>query len=700
MKQLLLLSAIFIFATAGMSHAQSSNNNRVLFEEFNSASCPPCAATDPIVELFEQQSAADNICVLKWHQDYPVAGADPFYNANPTELGNRANYYGVTGIPAMYFQGSGDNNQNGSEGIGNVTLADSAAKYLAAMQNYYQMSVKHSVIGDSVVVWVTVTTGATQPSATDLSLGVVVAERFAPYLGANSRPFHTDVALATIPPLAATGAFNNPFSQAANSTVTYRYSTRLESTWNVNELMAVAAIQSVATAGATPKPVYQATWDVPQITVVDDGTDEGPMPVIAGSSASTANYTLTNNTATSQTITVSSGLTTPGNYTVNLTGLTSSETSDSSVTIPAGGSATLTVSVASSGPALTAPQYSIQFRTSDTIGIGGGAEVAFGQNIPHAIVNQWTEPDAADVTELTNLQTSFTNSGYGAVGMITDEGFEQLFGFNNTQANDWSQFKTVIYDDGQNFGILDLDDTSLITAFLNNGGNFVLSSPEFAYYFGSILPSDYGLNTDGWMENVFQFEYLNIANGGYSSIQGVAGDPIGDKVSGHITITAPLATQTIYPISDSCFSVFTDPAGDTVGTRATGNGGKVFYSSFNLGNITSSKRDIVIKGIMDWFYGTSGVDNSVITASCSLDPVYPNPVGNAATISYTIPDHRYVTLVVQDMLGRNIATLVNQEEDAGHYTVPFDASQLEDGTYVCTLTAGDFKAYGKMTVNR
>ncbi len=131
---------------------------------------------------------------------------------------------------------------------------------------------------------------------------------------------------------------------------------------------------------------------------------------------------------------------------------------------------------------------------------------------------------------------------------------------------------------------------------------------------------------------------------------------------------------------------------------ATSNGGKVFYILFDLGGITATKRDVMVKAIMDWFYPTAGVENTV-TASCSLDPVYPNPVVNSSTISYTIPDHRYVNLAVQDVMGRNIATLVNQEEDAGHFTVPFDASQLADGTYVCILTAGDFKAYGKMTID-
>ncbi|HEX5316554.1 MAG TPA: hypothetical protein VFX22_07885, partial [Candidatus Kapabacteria bacterium] len=470
MKRILLFLAALILATAAnVSYAQG---NHVLVEEFNSSNCPPCAETDPQIELFEQQSA-DKICVLKWHQNYPVPGEDPFYNNTMAE---RASYYGVTGIPSIFMQG-GENLF--SQYLWNAgPLNDSASAYLAAMQNYYQMNVTHSIIGDSVIVLVTVTTGATQPSVTDLNLGVVVAERFIPYHGANGREFHTDVVRTPIPALSSTttGAINNPFSQAANTTKTYRYAARIGATWNVQMLDAVAFIQS-----AGLKTVYQSAWDEPAISVTGDGTFGGPMPVIAGNSNTTANYTLTNSGSSAEKVFVSTGFKTQANYSLALSGVTLG--ADSSFTIPAGQSATVNVSVTSNGPAVTATDYSVLFHTADSIGIGGGAEAAFGKDIPHVIVNEWTEPSSADLALMNNLQSSVAKSGYGATGQISNESFHQLFGFG--ASNDWSQFKTVFFDDGFNYGILDLNDTSLITTFLNNGGNFAMFSPVFPYYFGS-----------------------------------------------------------------------------------------------------------------------------------------------------------------------------------------------------------------------
>ncbi len=693
MKRILLFLAALVFvSTASVSFAQSGNH--VLVEEFNSSNCPPCAESDPQIELFEQQSA-DSICVLKWHQNYPIQGEDPFYTNTMAE---RANYYGVTGIPSIYMQG---NENLFSQYLWNAgPLSDSASSYLAAMPNYYQMSVKHSIIhsvnGDSVIVWVTVTTGATQPTATDLNLGVVVAERFIAYHGANGREFHTDVVRAPIPPLASNGAINNPFNQAANTTKTYRYATRLMPSWNPSMLDAVAFIQSVGTAGATPKPVYQSAWDVPAITVSGDGAFSGPMPVIAGNSGSTANYTITNSSSTSQKVFISTALKTPATYSIVLSGFTMA--ADSSVTIPAGGSVTVTASVASTGPAATVTDYSLLFHSADTVGIGGGAETAFGNDIKNVIVNEWSEPNSEDLASINQLEASVAKTGYGATGIISTESFQQLFGFG--APNDWSQFKTVFYDDGFNFGILNFNDTSLITTFLNNGGNFAMFAPQFPYYFASVLPQ-YGFQgTDQWMHNVFHIENLSATNGGYTTVNGVPGDPIGGANPDHIIVTSDGVTQTFFPVDDSAHGVFTDPAGDTVATRATSNGGKVFYSSFSLGGITASKRDAVVKSLMDWFYPSAGVNDRGPSTACSLDPAYPNPLlSNSSTIGYTLPDMRYVTLKVRDMMGRNVATLVSKEQGAGHYTAPFDASHLANGTYIYTLTAGNYKASGKVTVD-
>lgn len=75
---------------------------------------------------------------------------------------------------------------------------------------------------------------------------------------------------------------------------------------------------------------------------------------------------------------------------------------------------------------------------------------------------------------------------------------------------------------------------------------------------------------------------------------------------------------------------------------------------------------------------------------------YPNPFNPSTTINYQLPESGYVTIKVYDMLGKEIATLVNESKNAGSYNVHFDASKLTSGVYVYTITANNFIQSKKM----
>lgn len=77
---------------------------------------------------------------------------------------------------------------------------------------------------------------------------------------------------------------------------------------------------------------------------------------------------------------------------------------------------------------------------------------------------------------------------------------------------------------------------------------------------------------------------------------------------------------------------------------------------------------------------------------------YPNPFNPTTNITYSIPDGNFVTLKVYDMLGREVAVLVNENKPAGQYTIEFNASNLPSGTYVYKLTAGSYNVVKKMSL--
>lgn len=82
--------------------------------------------------------------------------------------------------------------------------------------------------------------------------------------------------------------------------------------------------------------------------------------------------------------------------------------------------------------------------------------------------------------------------------------------------------------------------------------------------------------------------------------------------------------------------------------------------------------------------------------SFSLGQNYPNPFNPSTTISYQIPMDGLVTLKIYDILGKEVATLVNEQKSAGKYEVKFNASNITSGTYIYKISSGNSVQIKKM----
>jgi len=82
----------------------------------------------------------------------------------------------------------------------------------------------------------------------------------------------------------------------------------------------------------------------------------------------------------------------------------------------------------------------------------------------------------------------------------------------------------------------------------------------------------------------------------------------------------------------------------------------------------------------------------------SLSQNYPNPFNPSTTISFDIPRHSHAKLVIYDVLGREVRTLVDEEKQPGRYSVTFDASNLPSGVYLYRMVAGNFSDVNKMVL--
>lgn len=85
-----------------------------------------------------------------------------------------------------------------------------------------------------------------------------------------------------------------------------------------------------------------------------------------------------------------------------------------------------------------------------------------------------------------------------------------------------------------------------------------------------------------------------------------------------------------------------------------------------------------------------------IPSAYLLKQNYPNPFNPATEIHFGIPKTGFVSLVLYDMLGREVRQLVSEELQAGEYSYTFNASSLPSGVYMYVLRAGDFSETKKM----
>ncbi|HCA43093.1 MAG TPA: hypothetical protein DEP28_07555 [Bacteroidetes bacterium] len=151
-------------------------------------------------------------------------------------------------------------------------------------------------------------------------------------------------------------------------------------------------------------------------------------------------------------------------------------------------------------------------------------------------------------------------------------------------------------------------------------------------------------------------------------------------------ITSAFSGKTIVnPGNDCGLTPMPDVAGFRTGAASFGGG--VAFSRFSSNNL--------------WYDGsnvtpTDITNNSSLAGDYTLSQNYPNPFNPSTKINFSIPVKGFVSLKVFDALGREVATLVNNELNSGSYTYDFNAGKLGSGIYFYKLTSGNFNEVKKM----
>jgi hypothetical protein len=127
------------------------------------------------------------------------------------------------------------------------------------------------------------------------------------------------------------------------------------------------------------------------------------------------------------------------------------------------------------------------------------------------------------------------------------------------------------------------------------------------------------------------------------------------------------------------------------GLAFSNSGDTAYFCAFNLagganGGIQMFRRVLV---------SVEQVDN-LIPNGYELSQNYPNPFNPSTEIRFTVAHSGFTTIKVYNVLGEEVATLVNENLGAGSYKTTFEAGKLSSGTYIYTLTSGDTHISKKM----
>lgn len=237
-----------------------------------------------------------------------------------------------------------------------------------------------------------------------------------------------------------------------------------------------------------------------------------------------------------------------------------------------------------------------------------------------------------------------------------------------------------------------------LTAWLNSG---TAVNKKWLYMIGGDLGYNYSRTGSGGLDANFSGQIC-----GYTyKVDNVPGGPgalVGILIDAGNTRNIQSPGSNYFP--DGCsfsngslplyrYSVRT--AADTLGGIVRYTAGYEVRSLFSDPSYFSGGFQVVLSALLGNLVGINPIGGE-IPQVYSLGQNYPNPFNPVTNIKFSIPQTGLVKLVVYDILGREVYTLVNETKTAGSYVVDFNASFLASGAYFYRLEAGNFVETKKM----
>jgi archaellum component FlaG (FlaF/FlaG flagellin family) len=275
-------------------------------------------------------------------------------------------------------------------------------------------------------------------------------------------------------------------------------------------------------------------------------------------------------------------------------------------------------------------------------------------------------------------------------------------------------FNIIIWNTGITEPAISTNEMNVIKAYLDNGGNLYLNGVDIAYQMADPTSSYYTLETLEFFTNYLHSNYILREHSALIT-QGISGDPITDGL-GMMNIAGGTGANTInhslghYANQISAVGMYNSnilsfwlKPDEHPGIRAIhGTSSKIVFTTFGFETIAlAERRALFAERILDWLDIPVSVEDNqsdLLPASFELMQNYPNPFNPATFIEYQISSTNLVSIKVYDLIGREVAILVNEVKQPGSYQVSFGGENLASGVYFYKMTAGDFSSVKKMNL--
>ena len=257
-----------------------------------------------------------------------------------------------------------------------------------------------------------------------------------------------------------------------------------------------------------------------------------------------------------------------------------------------------------------------------------------------------------------------------------------------------SNFPIIIWFSGfQSENTLNEQNQEVLSMYLDNGGKLFLS--------GQNISEDIQETT--FLSDYLHVKHINDTYEGQDSVWGLTGDPIGDN----LLLTFNQAYDAMFQFSMSeiepvnggeCvfhyFSSNTDAA-----VRYENSTYKTLFFGFGFEGINNFDHRLeVMQRILEYFDETVTTDKGSTDHNGADLKLIPNPFSSNTQFSYFLEEPGEVTIKIFDLNGRNIQTIMEEEQHAGAHSISFEADELSPGVYFYNFRSGSFERSGKLII--